>query len=105
MTLAILNAVYAFAYVIGLAIASVSLLTRLIRYIRAGWRVPKLLWRDVLLIVGLAIPFGGGLVLGRVLGIDLADNPMWVIPTGALAAVGIWVFVYNELFVIERPPR
>lgn len=103
MTLALLNALYGFAYVIGLAIASVSLIRRVSRYVRSGWRVPTLLWRDVLLIVGLAIPFGGGLVVGRVLGVPLGDNPLWVIPTGALAVAGIWVFVYNELFVIERP--
>lgn len=105
MTLQLLSAVYGIAYVTGLVIAAASLIVRVARYVRAGWRIPRLLWRDVVLIVGLAIPFGGGLVLGRVFGIPLGDSPLWVIPTGALAVLGIWVFVYNELFVIERPGR
>lgn len=103
MTLALLNAFYGLAYFIGLLLASIALVSRLVRYLQAGWRVPRLLWRDIMLIVGLAIPFGGGLILGRVFGIPLGDNPWWVIPTGALAVLGIWGFVYTELFVIERP--
>lgn len=105
MTLQIISAVYGVAYVIGLVIAAASLVARALRYRRARWPMPRLLVRDLVLILGLALPFGGGLVLSRVFGIALGENAAWVIVTGAMAVAGIWVFVYNELFVIERPRR
>jgi hypothetical protein len=104
MTLELLNAIYGLAYIAGLLVAAVSLVSRSVRYRRAGWRMPRLLVRDLVLVLGLALPFAGTL-FSRAFGWGLGMNPLWVLVTGALAVGSIWVFVYHELFVIERPRR
>lgn len=81
---------------------------RLARYRLAGQAPPKLLWRDVgmivswaaLIILILAIRALRILGIEQILWIDIGpgvvDDAWWVVLTGLLATAGAWIFVVYE---------
>jgi H+/Cl- antiporter ClcA len=90
-----------FLFMLAAAIAILS--GRLIRYRRRKQRIPLIAKRDFWFLMGLALPFLG-IFFARAFGIkDLSTNLWWIIATTfcALGAVGVWL--YYEVFVIERP--
>jgi O-antigen/teichoic acid export membrane protein len=97
-------------FLLLLVMGATSTLVRYIRYRREKIEPPVLLKRDVALLVGLALPF---LLISAVRALGLTsvvtgeDGPQlwWLIATGPPGIIAIAVFVYYELFVIERPRR
>lgn len=99
-----LNGVYFVAFVIGLGLGAAVTVGRLIRYWRNHEDPPALLWRDVVTRLTLALPFAGILLI-RFFGLRPLDEwwgPWWLIISGALAVIGVWHYLYYEVFVIER---
>lgn len=76
---------------------------RIIRYRRRKQRVPLIAKRDLVFLLGLAIPFAGIFGVRAFQIKDLGTNVWWLLFTtiSALIAVGYWL--YFEVFVIERP--
>lgn len=101
MTLAQISTIFFIAYLLGLFVALVSLVARVLRYLQSNRAIPVLLPRDLVLIAGLALPFIG-IFAARSLGLSLSDNAYWIIGSGAGAVLSIWVFVYFELFRIGK---
>ncbi len=90
--------------------ALLSTLSRAVRYQRMNWRAPRLLLRDIALLGGHGASILIALLI-RYLGFpdDLITGATpWLLEGLILtpAIVGIGVYVYYELFVIERwtPP-
>lgn len=94
---------------------AVSASMRLARYRLAGQRPPKLLWRDV----GMIVSWSGLIVLilivrafrsfgaDHILWIDISnlnESAWWLVSTGVLATFGAWIFVRYERR-IEREER
>ncbi len=78
---------------------------RWLRYRRAHLPVPLLLKRDVIFWAGLSVPIGS-LFLARFLGwTGLAYNLGWLLVTTVPFFVGMGVFAYLEVFIIDRQPR
>ena len=77
------------------------------RYRREKVPVPLLLGRDVTLMAGLTLPFLAILIV-RAFGVtsivtgDGGPEVWWLLLTGVPALIAIGVYVYFELFVIER---
>lgn len=94
--------VLGWAYVLGLIVAVVSMASRLFRYWRAGLDTPALLPRDFILIAGSSLTLGL-MVYARQHGIRVTNDLAWTLATYGVATFVVWVFVYFELFVIERP--
>lgn len=90
-----------------LVVGVVSVLARVAFYRAKGYRMPRLLTRDVVFMVGFALSFGLILIV-RVLpndvrtALQLNDNVPWALATDIPAIVAVLVFVRFELFVIER---
>jgi hypothetical protein len=99
-----LNFVFLVWFTSALFLSSFRIWERVIRFYFLGQKVPVLLWRDAATITGLAVPFGGVLLL-RVLGLNLADEIGWTIPTGLAACLGMTTFAYFEYFVIDDRRR
>ena len=100
----LLNLLYFVVFTIGLALGAFLTILRLIRYWIRDEDAPRLLLRDVIARVTLALPFGGILLI-RALGLNPIDHwwgVLWFVASGALAVVGVWIYVYYEVFVIER---
>lgn len=99
----------AFLLFVVFVIGGAALTTiRLARYIWQRDHVPLILWRDVLARNGLAIPFTAILavrVLRDTFGWDtseLVTSPWWVLSTSLPAVIGAGVYLYFEIFIIER---
>lgn len=103
----VISAAILLTFVGLLLIAVISTGGRWIRYHRTGFRRPRLLNRDVVLVIGLAIPF---VLILAVRAFDLLpfvtgeDGPhlWWLLMTGIPPIIAIAVYDYYELAVIER---
>ena len=90
-----------------LLVAVISTGSRWLRYQHTKFRRPRLLNRDVVMVVGLAVPFVVILSV-RALGLQSAitgeDGPhLWyLLVTGIPPIIAIAVYDYFELRVIER---
>lgn len=88
-----------------LFIGAGSTVARVAYYRAHGFRRPRLLTRDAALVIGFALSFGL-ILLARALDLQgLRDNVLWAIATDAPAITAVAVYVYYELFVIERGDR
>lgn len=76
------------------ALALTRMFWRWYRFHAAGLPSPLLLKRDIVLFGTFAVYFGLVLVF-RLLGFVLTQNPFWVIPTtlAGLGAIAYWVYV------------
>lgn len=90
-------------FTVLMTIGASATLERVIRYRRHKIKPPVLLKRDILVIGGLAVDFVLILIV-RAFGFGpyLAGNPLWVIGTSAVGVGSAAVYVYYELFVIEK---
>lgn len=95
----VLDLIYLVLFVAGLAVSGVTITIRLAVHLKAGRRIPRLMPRDLALIIGLLLPFGAILTV-RVFDIPVAGNLLWTAVTGAAAVGGVLVFAYYEVFVI-----
>lgn len=97
------NVVFSLLTTCGLLVAAVSISWRAIRYIRAGRRLPVLLPRDWVLVVGILVPVLIGFVLRASNRADqFSHDPRWVYGSGSLITLAVLTFAGFELFVIER---
>lgn len=94
---------FLFFFTIGVVLTSAILWNRLRQYRQAKWVPPYLLWRDLILFNGLAIPFLV-ILLARALGLasTIRDELIWSIITGTPAVVGVWFWLGVELFGLSR---
>lgn len=90
-----------------LLVGAISTGSRWIRYRKTGFRRPRLLNRDVVLVTGLSIPFVL-IAASRAFGLQPLvageDGPhlWWLLLTGIPPIIAIAVYDYFELRVIER---
>lgn len=78
--------------------------SRFLRYRREGLAVPDLLPRDLLLWIGLVVPFLGVLFF-RATGTVAKDSfwyPLWIIGTDILGLAAVAYWAYFEYFKIEK---
>lgn len=106
--LQIYNLIALVLFSVAISIGAVMTMGRLLRYLHSGQRPPRLLWRDVIARLSLALPFVAILTVRALgaFGIDtstLVADPRWIVPTSAFAVFGAWLYVYYEIFVIESP--
>lgn len=95
------------AFSVFIALGAVTTTARLIRYWRKNSRPPLLLYRDVVARLSLAIPFGailGARIVRNLLHFDdgFTRTWWWALATGIPAVIGAAIYLYFELFVIER---
>lgn len=105
--IAIVSGIEFLGFWILLFVGAGTTLARVAYYRANGFRRPKLLTRDAIVLGGFALSFG--LVLAarglRSLGLDttgLATSLWWNLLTAIPALVAVAVYVYYELFRIER---
>lgn len=101
-----LNQVFLLAFTAALAFGAFTTTRRVLRYRRRRESLPRLLVRDVIVRISLAVPFLLILTvraIGRIRGveIDMSEELWWSLVTGGLAVVGALVYDYYEV-VIER---
>lgn len=87
------------AFVAGLLLVVGSIAYRLVRFVRAGIKLPRLIWRDALVFGGLALTFvaiGTHTAAGR----PWDNEVWWRAATGLLANVSAYVMAWYEFFVI-----
>lgn len=95
------------AFWVFLFVGAISTFARIGYYRAHGYRRPKLLVRDVVVIGGFALSFGLVLVAraASAAGYDtsgLTDNLLWTLATGIPALAAVAVYAYFEIFIIER---
>lgn len=105
----IIDAVSLVAWWTLLFVGAASTIARVAYYRAKGFRRPRLLVRDAVVIGGFAWSFGL-ILLVRALGITgLSENTLWKLVTAVPALIAVGTYVYFELAVIERgavdPPR
>lgn len=101
----VVNSVVFLVWWLFVLVGFVSTASRVAYYRAKGFRMPLLLFRDVSLFAGLAISFGliiGARAVDLALVINLRDSLAWSVLTSAPALYGVAVFVYFEVFVIEK---
>ena len=93
------NLLAAAVFVLFAALALGRMARRAWEFVRAHQRVPIILKRDIGLFSAFVLIFGVGLLVGRILGTPLSQNPLWVIPSSAIALItmGYWVWVEYHL--------
>jgi hypothetical protein len=103
------NAISGIAWLIALLLSLSLLLIRVWRYRHEGIQIPALLWRDLISKSGLAEPlvfvFGARIV--NAINAVPATSPLttyvpWLIVTTVPALMGMWTFLWYEVFVIDR---
>ena len=95
------------AFCVLLLVGATSTLSRVAYYRMNGYRRPRLLGRDAILVGGFSLSFGLllGASIARALGYDtstLASDIRWILITRIPAIVAVATYAYFELFVIER---
>jgi hypothetical protein len=85
-----------------LLVGASSTIAMVAYYRHFGFRRPRLLNRDLIFMTGFAVSFG--MFLFRRAGDfpDLRDSLPWALLTDIPAIIAVGVYVYFELFVIER---
>lgn len=96
-----LNAIYLTLFVGALLVSAITMTLRIVVHVSKGRPLPRLLPRDLVLVLGLLLPFGA-ILTARAFGLGsaLADNLAWTAVTGGLAVVGAVTFAWYEVFVI-----
>lgn len=103
---AAVNAAAAIAFFVLLFIGAATTAGRAIYYRVQRLRRPRLLTRDVVFLGGFAISFGLILVVRLTgIGVSLKDNVLWAIATDLPGVGALAVYVWYEIFVIERRDR
>lgn len=105
----IVSFAFLLVFTILLVIAVLTTGSRWLRYHRTGFRRPRLLNRDVVLVIGLAVPFVL-ILLNRAFDWQAyvinkqTGHPelWWLLLTGLPAIVALAVYDWFELAVIER---
>lgn len=90
-----------------LFVAAGTTLARVAYYRVMGYRRPRLLTRDAVLVGGFALSFGLILFVrtARAFGVDvgpLGGSLVWSLVTATPAVVALGTYLYFELFVIEK---
>lgn len=103
---AVLNQAFLLVFTAAVAFGAFTTTRRVLRYRRRKESLPRLLVRDVIVRISLAIPFLLILTVravGQVRGveIDMSEELWWSLVTGGFAVVGAVVYDYYEV-VIER---
>lgn len=103
----LVNAIHAVAFLafwLFTVVGAISVIARTAYYRAHQFVRPKLLTRDAIWQVGFALSFGLILIAraADIPGALLRDNVLWALGTDIPAVVAAAVFVYFELFVIER---
>lgn len=90
-------------FTILLWICSTSILVRALRYRQRKRTIPRLLFRDLFLMGGLATAFALS-ILVRALGLaaEAERSAVWALVVGTLGTGALATFLYFEIFVIER---
>ena len=107
MTRELIDAASFFAFWGGLVIGAMSVTARLIYYRTHGYRQPRLLTRDAVMLIGFSLSFGF-VLFARVAVANGADpawfreSVLWGLLTALPAIIAVATFAYFELFVIER---
>lgn len=99
-----INAISVFLFVIFALFVVIKITSRYVNYKRRGLKVPELLPRDFLLILGLVVPFAGVLIF-RAFGISARAEwwyPLWAIGSDILGVAGMANWAYFEYFRIEK---
>lgn len=96
-----LNAIYLTLFVAALLVSAVTMTLRVVVHLTNDRPLPRLLPRDLILVLGLLLPFGA-ILTARAFGLGsaLADNLAWTAITGGLAVIGAVTFAFYEVFVI-----
>ena len=94
-------------FLIGLFAGFARTLARVVYYLRNRAERPRLLNRDVLVIGGLSMSFGLITII-RFLPPEVrvaitSGNVLWALLTTVPAIVAVLVYLYFEIWVIERP--
>lgn len=106
----VVNVIYLFAglaFLGGIVLGWLSTLARVVYYYRNNVTRPRLLTRDVLVKGGYSVSFVL-IALVRLLptdqrlALDLSGNVWWAVLTAIPAALSSLVYLWYELFVIER---
>jgi len=94
----IVDQIYLLWFTVGVTLMAVKLWVRTQEYRKANWKIPLLLWRDIFLFTGLALPFLA-IFIARAADVSvLRDQLLWSIATGTPAVLGISFAVYVEFF-------
>jgi hypothetical protein len=96
--------VFGVLYAFLLGVGVLSTLIRAVRLKAARITMPRLLGRDLALVVGHAVSFTGfmWLVTHHDVEATVLDDPFWWLLTAVPACVSMAVYVYYELFVIGQ---
>ena len=107
MTRDVIDTVSFFAFWLLLFVGAISVVARVVYYRSHGYRQPRLLTRDAVMLVGFSLSFGA-VLFARVAtnqGVDpsiFRESVAWGLLTALPAIVAVATFAYYELFVIER---
>ena len=105
---ALIYGVFGTVFLGGLFLGAATTFARVLFYRAQGRERPELLTRDILTYGGLAISFGI-ISAVRLLPLDqrqaLSGNVLWAVATSIPAALGVLVYCWFEIFVIERGPK
>ena len=107
MTREVIDAAAFLAFWVLLVIGAMSVTARVAYYRTHGYRQPRLLTRDAIMLVGFSLSFGF-VLFARVAVANGADTSwfresvVWGLLTAGPAIVAVATFAYFELFVIER---
>jgi len=97
---------YLVLFTIGVTLTAGRLWGRVQEYRKAQDKIPWLLWRDVVLFTGLAIPFLF-ILFARASGIApiIRDEVAWTVVTGTPPVLAVWFWFWVEQFSLRAPRR
>lgn len=104
----VVNTLNLFAFTILTVIAFLRVIRRYIRWARSKYPPPRLLVRDLIMLAGMAWPFGlillarGVTLAGWVDARVLPGSVLWAMATGVPAVVAMAIFVGYEYLVIGK---
>lgn len=104
MTVELVNQIVLFSFVSCLFVGTLTTVIRAAGLRLRNRAMPRLLKRDVLVLVGLSVSFQL-IAMSRVFGWSqyVVGQLWWSIVTGVPAVFAVVVYVYYELFVIGQP--
>lgn len=100
-----LNALILVTFLFLLGLGTTTTVIRGLRFMAVGIPLPQLLVRDIISKLGLAVPlvliFSVRWLLGSTA--SLSGNLLWVLVTSLPALIGVGVYCYYELVILDGP--